>query len=86
VSTGKRTDEIEALTAEGRDCLKRLGAELDSLQRASPRETWLRADKTKQPGPMARKLVDLSAWALKPQQLQGTMASLRNSVFEPRKV
>jgi hypothetical protein len=37
-------------------------------------------------GPMAWTLSDLSEWALKPQQLQGTMASLRNSVFEPRKV
>ena len=40
----KRADEIEALTAAGRDGLKRLGVELDSLQRASPwvlLTTWL---------------------------------------------
>ena len=32
----KRADEVEALTAPGREGLKRLGAELDGLQRASP--------------------------------------------------
>lgn len=40
----KRADEIEAVTSEGRLGLKRLGAELDGLQRASPRAllfTWL---------------------------------------------
>jgi DNA helicase-2/ATP-dependent DNA helicase PcrA len=40
----KRADEIEALTPTGRAGLKRLGAELDGLQRASPwvlLSTWL---------------------------------------------
>jgi superfamily I DNA/RNA helicase/Zn-dependent peptidase ImmA (M78 family) len=40
----KRADEVEALTAAGREGLKRLGAELDGLQRASPwvlLTTWL---------------------------------------------
>lgn len=40
----KRADEIEALTAVGRTGLKRLGTELDGLQRASPwvlLTTWL---------------------------------------------
>jgi DNA helicase-2/ATP-dependent DNA helicase PcrA len=40
----KRADEVEALTAAGREGLKRLGAELDCLQRASPwvlLTTWL---------------------------------------------
>jgi hypothetical protein len=46
VSTVERTDEIEALTAEGRDGLKRLRAELDGLQHASPRKACLRSDTT----------------------------------------
>ena len=40
----KRADEIETLTAEGREGLKQLGSELDGLQRASPWVlliTWL---------------------------------------------
>jgi DNA helicase-2/ATP-dependent DNA helicase PcrA len=42
--TLKRADEIDGLTAAGREGLKRLGAELDGLQRASPwvlLTTWL---------------------------------------------